>query len=56
MLIDRTADLVEAARELYSDLREADRPTTTLIIAVMPPAIGLGHALRDRLAKAAAGR
>lgn len=56
VLIDRTADLVEAARALYSDLRDADRPTTTLIIAVMPPAVGLGHALRDRLAKAAAGR
>lgn len=56
VLIDRTADLVEAARSLYSDLRAADRPTTSLIIAVMPPAVGLGHALRDRLAKAAAGR
>lgn len=56
VLIDRTADLVEAARSLYSDLRDADRPTTSLIIAVMPPAVGLGHALRDRLAKAAAGR
>lgn len=56
VLIDRTADLVEAARSLYSDLRDADRPTTSLIIAVMPPAVGLGHALRDRLAKAAAER
>jgi L-threonylcarbamoyladenylate synthase len=54
VLIDRTDDLVEAARSLYADLRTADRPTTTLIIAVLPPATGLGHALRDRLVKAAA--
>jgi L-threonylcarbamoyladenylate synthase len=54
VLIDRTEDLVEAARSLYADLRDADRDSTTLIIAVLPPARGLGHALRDRLGKAAA--
>jgi L-threonylcarbamoyladenylate synthase len=54
VLIDRTDDLVEAARSLYADLRDADRDSTTLIIAVLPPARGLGHALRDRLGKAAA--
>jgi L-threonylcarbamoyladenylate synthase len=54
VLIDRTEDLVEAARSLYADLRAADRGSTTLIIAVLPPAVGLGHALRDRLTKAAA--
>lgn len=53
-LIDRTNDLAEAARNLYSDLRNADAADVKLIVAVMPPAIGLGHALRDRLTKAAA--
>lgn len=53
-IIDRTDDLAEAARHLYSDLRDADAAGVSLIVAVMPPAIGLGHALRDRLTKAAA--
>lgn len=53
-VIDRTDDLAEAARKLYSDLRDADTAGVSLIVAVMPPAIGLGHALRDRLTKAAA--
>jgi len=53
-LIDRTGDLADAARNLYSDLRTADSSGARLIVAVMPPAIGLGHALRDRLTKAAA--
>ena len=53
-LIDRTDDLAEAARNLYSDLRAADAVNAKLIVAVMPPPIGLGHALRDRLTKAAA--
>ncbi len=56
ILIDRTDDLVEAARHLYDDLRQADRSGALEIIAVMPAAVGLGHALRDRLTKAAAGK
>ena len=55
VIIDRTDDLVEAARYLYDDLRRADRAGVSRIIAVLPPAAGLGHALRDRLTKAAAG-
>ena len=54
-VLDRTGDLVLAARELYADLRDADRDGLDALIVVLPPAAGLGHALRDRLFKAAAG-
>ncbi|HAP77124.1 MAG TPA: threonylcarbamoyl-AMP synthase [Acidimicrobiaceae bacterium] len=54
VLIDGTADLVTYARDLYALLRAADRAGTSTVIAVMPPAAGLGHAIRDRLSKAAA--
>ncbi len=53
-VIDRTDDLVTAARELYTDLRRADDDGVDVLVAVMPPAEGLGHAIRDRLMKAAA--
>lgn len=52
-LIDRTDDLVAYARHLYDDLRRADAEGTQVVVAVLPPAAGLGHAIRDRLAKAA---
>lgn len=54
-LLDRTDDLVVAARELYADLRAADLEGLDAVVVVLPPASGLGHALRDRLTKAAAG-
>lgn len=54
LIVDRTGDLVEYARELYSDLRHADELGVATIIAVLPSPAGLGHAIRDRLAKAAA--
>jgi L-threonylcarbamoyladenylate synthase len=53
-VLDRTDDLVVAARLLYDDLRSADRSGVEVLVVRMPPAEGLGHALRDRLAKAAA--
>ena len=53
VVIDRTDDLVEYARSLYADLRRADGLGTSVIIAVMPSPGGLGHAIRDRLTKAA---
>jgi L-threonylcarbamoyladenylate synthase len=49
-------DLAKAARSLYSELRAADARGVKMLIVVLPPAIGLGHALRDRLTKAAAPR
>ena len=53
-VIDGTGDLVRYARTLYAELRDADADGCTDIIAVLPPPIGLGHAIRDRLQKAAA--
>jgi L-threonylcarbamoyladenylate synthase len=48
-------DLVESARNLYGELRRADERQLDVVVAVLPPARGLGHAIRDRLTKAAAG-
>lgn len=53
-VLDRNDDLVVAAQSLYSDLRAADHSELDVLVAVMPPAAGIGHALRDRLMKAAA--
>ena len=52
-LIDHTGDLVGYAQQLYSQLRAADLAGSPLIVAILPPAQGLGHAIRDRLQKAA---
>ncbi|MEO8266379.1 MAG: L-threonylcarbamoyladenylate synthase [Ilumatobacteraceae bacterium] len=48
------ADVVRYARSLYSRLRDADDRHVGTVVAVLPPARGLGHAIRDRLTKAAA--
>jgi L-threonylcarbamoyladenylate synthase len=55
-IIDHGDDLVGYARSLYANLRDADDRHVPVIVAVMPPSAGLGHAIRDRLVKAAAGR
>jgi L-threonylcarbamoyladenylate synthase len=55
-ILDLTDDLVTYARELYARLRDADERGVSTLIAVLPPAEGLGHAVRDRLTKAAAPR
>ena len=55
-ILDLTDDLVTYARELYARLRDADDRGVTTLIAVLPPSEGLGHAIRDRLTKAAAPR
>ncbi|MEP7046828.1 MAG: L-threonylcarbamoyladenylate synthase [Ilumatobacteraceae bacterium] len=47
-------DLAHYAHSLFSRLRDADDRGVTTLIAVLPPAAGLGHAIRDRLTKAAA--
>lgn len=52
-LLDRTDDLVLYARHLYDDLRAADVRGVRTVVAVLPPPSGLGHAIRDRLTKAA---
>jgi L-threonylcarbamoyladenylate synthase len=52
-LVDHGDDLVAYARDLYADLRAADAAGADRIVAVLPPPRGLGHAVRDRLLKAA---
>ncbi len=54
--LSRAGDLGEAAANLFSMLRRLDQPDYRAI-AVMPvPGLGLGEAIRDRLARAAAPR
>jgi L-threonylcarbamoyladenylate synthase len=47
-------DLVEAAANLFAMLHALDRPEICAIAAMPVPAEGLGEAIRDRLARAAA--
>jgi L-threonylcarbamoyladenylate synthase len=37
---------------LYSSLRQADESGVDVVVALLPPAQGLGIAIRDRLRKA----
>lgn len=53
VVIDHGGDLAGYARSLYAELRNADLAGASIIVAVVPPAEGLGYAIRDRLAKAA---
>ncbi|MFT3726201.1 MAG: L-threonylcarbamoyladenylate synthase [Terricaulis sp.] len=56
LTLSARGDLVEAAANLYAHLRAIDA-TGAPVIAVAPiPAHGLGEAIRDRLARAAAPR
>jgi L-threonylcarbamoyladenylate synthase len=56
LTLSARGDLVEAAANLYAHLRALDA-TGAAVIAVAPiPAHGLGEAIRDRLARAAAPR
>lgn len=56
LVIGDGADLVDYARHLYDWLRRADLDGHHTVLALLPPAAGLGHAIRDRLVKAAADR
>lgn len=47
-------DLARYAHTLFARLRDADDRGVDTVIAVLPPAAGLGHAIRDRLIKASA--
>lgn len=53
-VIGAGTDAVEYARHLYAWLRAADVAGIHTVIAVLPPPVGLGHAIRDRLVKASA--
>lgn len=55
-IIDITDDTARYARDLYGLLHDADSRGVDVVIAVLPDSAGLGLAIRDRLAKAAAGR
>jgi len=52
-VLDATGDLVAVAQGLYAWLRTADDRGVEVVCAVLPPPTGLGHAIRDRLFKAA---
>jgi len=52
-IVDHGADLVAYAHQVYAELRAADAAGADRIVAVLPPPYGLGHAVRDRLTKAA---
>lgn len=45
-------DVGEQARQLYAGLRKADHLQLDVLIAVLPTALGIGQALRDRLRRA----
>lgn len=47
------AETEQQARQLYARLRQADELGLEILIAVPPPGVGLGLALRDRLRRAA---
>lgn len=55
-VLDLTHDVGKYARDLYAELRRADADGIRTLIAVLPEPDGLGHAVRDRLTKAAAPR
>ena len=48
-------DLVEAAATLFSHLRALDKSASAIAVMPIPPG-GLGEAINDRLARAAAPR
>ena len=54
IILSKTADLSEAARNLFSSLRELDQMDIDFIYAELLPEVGLGRAINDRLRRAAA--
>jgi L-threonylcarbamoyladenylate synthase len=55
-VLDPAVGLADYARNVYAWLRDADDRGVDVLVVVMPPPDGLGHAIRDRLTKAAAPR
>jgi L-threonylcarbamoyladenylate synthase len=49
-------DLAGMARSLYAALRDLDAANVDVVIAALPPAVGLGEAVGDRLRRAAGPR
>jgi L-threonylcarbamoyladenylate synthase len=54
--LSRTGDFAEAAANLFAMLRQLDRPAFTSIAVTPIPEHGLGHAINDRLRRAASPR
>jgi L-threonylcarbamoyladenylate synthase len=54
LILSRTADIDEAARHLFSFLRQLDAMDCAVIVAELLPEKGLGPAINDRLRRAAA--
>ncbi len=48
-----TQNIDEQAHELYYSLRQADHLGLQVLVVVMPSDVGIGHAIRDRLRRAA---
>lgn len=55
LVLSPSGDLHEAARNLFSYLRELDESVSEVILAEPAPEEGLGRAINDRLRRAAAG-
>lgn len=55
VLLPHPEDVYQYSRDLYALLRACDESGADLIIGCLPPPVGLGAAVRDRLLKAAAG-
>lgn len=53
-VLDAAADLERYAHDLYAQLRALDQQHVEVILARLPPPVGLGCAIRDRLTRAAA--
>jgi L-threonylcarbamoyladenylate synthase len=49
-------DLAGMAHDLYAALRDLDAKAVDVVIAALPPAVGLGEAVGDRLRRAAGPR
>jgi L-threonylcarbamoyladenylate synthase len=49
-------DLAALAAALYGALRDLDAAGVDVVIAALPPAVGLGEAVGDRLRRAAGPR
>ena len=54
VVLEPPASTEDYARVLYARLREADERGASVIVCVAPAAVGVGIAVRDRLARAAA--
>jgi L-threonylcarbamoyladenylate synthase len=52
-ILEGTSDLAGLAHHLYAEFRRADSRDLDALVIVLPPDVGLGRALRDRILKAA---